>query len=813
MLSRSTLKFLPHAVLLLVSVASTAGAQTPWLGGIYPNPVDAGGPTFTTPVLGGGFVSGAVVYWDGKPLPTTFTDSGHLQVTIASNLIALCGKFTMVVKNPNGVATNSTGIGVRPILLTVGPPVPSRLAPATVTVTGRGFVPSNVLMLSAGLAATLQTSYINSTTLTAVVPEYIAATPARAMVQVYDPPTQTFSSEELLVIGNPPTFDSMTPTGAAVDGPGLTLTVAGAGFVPGAAVRWGSTRVPTVFVNSTQLLATIDASLLRRSVVQYSPSSPISGISLFVVNPDGGLSERRVFYPREATPQISRFDPTSAFAGGPSLTLNVSGANYYSGSLVKFNGVKLATQFVNSTQLSAAVPASLLGKAMLASVEVVNGEWFMSSGVSSGSFGFLINAPTLESVSPASVTAGVTSFTLTANGTGFFSGHSILWNGSKLTTQYINPNCLSAVVDAGLVTAPGSVDIVVAGPSGATSYTAGFRIDPLPPAIGSLNPTSIAPGSPVFTLTVRGSNFIASAVVQWNGVALPTSFVGPEELTATVASDLVARSVAATITVGTSAGVSNPLPFAVTTGQPVVKSGGVGNSFSREPALAPGGLMTIYGENLAAQSASAEGYPLPMTLGGTSVTINGQAVPLLEASPAQLKVQVPFEISPGTGNLLIAVNGLQSDVTRITIQEIAPGTLAMQDSNHALAVNHPTGTQNSAQTPAHPGEYVIAYMTGQGRVDSSITTGEAAPDEPLLVPVAQLEAKVGGQPAEIASAGLVPGKAGLLQVNLKIPQIDPGERILEVSIGGVRSNSTVLSVGESQSSVSQSDAIRSGSRR
>jgi uncharacterized protein (TIGR03437 family) len=53
---------------------------------------------------------------------------------------------------------------------------------------------------------------------------------------------------------------------------------------------------------------------------------------------------------------------------------------------------------------------------------------------------------------------------------------------------------------------------------------------------------------------------------------------------------------------------------------------------------------------------------------------------------------------------------------------------------------------------------------------------------------------VGGQDAAISFAGLAPGFVGLLRIDVVIPDMAAGEQPLEVSIGGVSANSTVLSV-------------------
>ena len=63
---------------------------------------------------------------------------------------------------------------------------------------------------------------------------------------------------------------------------------------------------------------------------------------------------------------------TSATAGGAAFTLTVTGSNFVSGSVVRWNTVALTTVFVSSTQLTATVPASDIATAGTASVTVFN---------------------------------------------------------------------------------------------------------------------------------------------------------------------------------------------------------------------------------------------------------------------------------------------------------------------------------------------------------------------------------------------------------------------------------------------------------
>src|SRR6266404_2890720 len=135
--------------------------------------------------------------------------------------------------------------------------------------------------------------------------------------------------------------------------------------------------------------------------------------------------------------------------------------------------------------------------------------------------------PAVSSVSPSSVVAGSGAFTLTVNGTGFVAGSVVQWNGSARPTTFVSAAQLTAAITTADVAATGSGQVTVVNPSpgGGTSSAASVTIQNPVPAITSVSPATVIPGSAAFTLTVNGTGFVASSVVQWNGSARPTTFV------------------------------------------------------------------------------------------------------------------------------------------------------------------------------------------------------------------------------------------------------------------------------------------------
>ncbi|MCC3152020.1 DUF4394 domain-containing protein [Hymenobacter sp. BT770] len=147
-------------------------------------------------------------------------------------------------------------------------------------------------------------------------------------------------------------------------------------------------------------------------------------------------------------------------------------------------------------------------------------------------------APTITSLSPNSATAGDPGFTLTVNGTGFISGSSVSFNGVARTTTFVSATQVTAAIPASDIATPGTYGVTVANaaPGGGTSAPATFTVNaPVvnnpAPTITSLSPAAVTAGTAAQTLTVNGTNFLASSVVNFNGAARTTTFVSATQLT------------------------------------------------------------------------------------------------------------------------------------------------------------------------------------------------------------------------------------------------------------------------------------------
>jgi uncharacterized protein (TIGR03437 family) len=237
-----------------------------------------------------------------------------------------------------------------------------------------------------------------------------------------------------------------------------------------------------------------------------------------------------------------------------------------------------------------------------------------------------------------------------------------------------------------------------------------------------------------------------------------------------------------------------------------------------QPAVA-GSLTSLFGPGLSYQTGTGVYSPnvLPNWLFGTTVTLNGTAVPIMWISPTQANIQIPWEDAGLTqATMVVTRNGLASQAVTIPLAPAAPGLFAMngQGTGQAAAVTGdsaaiaaPVGAFPGSQ-PALAGQYVSFYGTGLGAVTepAQLIDGEATPTRdapfqpftPIYFPTLQTATvTIGGMPATVQFAGLAPAMIGVYQVNVLIPANAPAGAAVPVqlSIGGVKAPVVTIAIG------------------
>ncbi len=217
------------------------------------------------------------------------------------------------------------------------------------------------------------------------------------------------------------------------------------------------------------------------------------------------------------------------------------------------------------------------------------------------------------------------------------------------------------------------------------------------------------------------------------------------------------------------------------------------NGASFRPAATPGGLISVFGRNLAAETVVANQVPLPRELGGTRVLVNGLPAPLLYVSPTQVNAQVPREAPLGPSVLEIFMKGL-AGLAPFRLVRSSPGIFAFPQGD-CIAQNSDWKLNTSA-SPAAEGSAIVTYLTNIGEVRPPVATGQAAPAEPLSQSVLRAAAELGGRPAAIEFLGLAPGLVGVAQANIRIPAgLGPALHLLVVRVDGASSNPCLVAVG------------------
>jgi uncharacterized protein (TIGR03437 family) len=212
---------------------------------------------------------------------------------------------------------------------------------------------------------------------------------------------------------------------------------------------------------------------------------------------------------------------------------------------------------------------------------------------------------------------------------------------------------------------------------------------------------------------------------------------------------------------------------------PKVAAGGVLNaaSFALQTPVAPGTLVSIFGSNFLASTdvLVATTFPWPTQLGGTSVTIGGEPVPVYVVTAGQINAILPYSLTVNTSLPLVVTRGnAVSAPEPVSLISSQPGVFTQTQDGQglgAMVIVHPdqswviAGNGNSVKA----GDVLEIYCTGLGDVTPRVIAGSPAPPSPLSQVIDPVTLTIGGVKVPVFFAGPTPGLTGLYQVNATIP--------------------------------------------
>ena len=491
-----------------------------------------------------------------------------------------------------------------------------------------------------------------------------------------------------IVANNPtPGITAISPTTVDQGIAGQVLVLTGSDFVSTSVVRVDGADRPTQYVSGTELRATLPAADFAatgtRQLVVINPP-PGGGIS----NPVS-LTVRAQLLP---VPTITSFDPAFVIAGSGVRDVIINGTGFTSQSQVLVDFTPRPATFISSTQVKVSLSNTETAVAARFDLRVSNPP--PGGGVSSA-LPFEVRAPlpTLAALSLTQADAGLPTLTVRLTGTGFLESSVVRFAGAPRPTTFINGTALDVTLGEGDLRVTGTFPIAVenAGPGGGTSAALNVTLVNGIPEITVLPSAGATAGGGGFSLAVHGRGFVSGAVVRWNGVDRPTTYLRGDRLWV----DLNTADVAAT---GTNAiTVRNPSP-----------GGGVSNA------------ATVTSRRLG--SASATSRVLTLT---TSDLVYDPPSGKLYASIAAA--------SPSQGNSVVAIDPLTGTITGTVFVGSSPGRIARSFDGQFLYVG--IDGANSVRRVTIPALVPgLQWSVGAGLVAGDI---EPIPGSPLSVAISR----------------------------------------------------------------------------
>ncbi len=228
-----------------------------------------------------------------------------------------------------------------------------------------------------------------------------------------------------------------------------------------------------------------------------------------------------------------------------------------------------------------------------------------------------------------------------------------------------------------------------------------------------------------------------------------------------------------------------PAAFDSGLGDPGIEA--ITNSADFSEEIAPGSLISIFGNRFSQQAEGADTSPLPTKLNGACVSVDGAPLPMLYVGPNQINAQMLYGLG-GSTSVQVHTTGGISDIFVKDIQAQAPAIFSVNGPNNTrfAAIFREDNTLATLSNPIRTNEHFVIYMAGLGDVNPFAVAGNPASADILSETIVTPSVTIAGAPADVTYSGLTPGFAGLYQINARAAGFTPAgvEQPLIINIGG-----------------------------
>lgn len=216
-----------------------------------------------------------------------------------------------------------------------------------------------------------------------------------------------------------------------------------------------------------------------------------------------------------------------------------------------------------------------------------------------------------------------------------------------------------------------------------------------------------------------------------------------------------------------------------------------------DTGVAPGETISIFGENLAPGTGSETGTPLPQSLAGTTVAVEGRFLVLLYVSPQQINAILPSDLPEGQHTLTVYATGLPDVTGTFTAIRNAPALFPRMQNGVAFATaTHADGSALNSASPAQAGENITIVGTGFGPCEWDAPYGYPVPAAPLDPLIDAPTVALGDMRPPASWAGCMAGQGGYSAVRFLLPAEAPSgvSLPLQIEVNGHKSNTVSLPV-------------------